>query len=58
MFVIALEHIFTHWHINYTTPDRYTCAEFVATAFDHAGVRLFPKMDLDEIAPANLAALL
>lgn len=58
MLVIALEHLFTHWDINYTTPNEYTCAEFVTTAYQHAGVRLFPDLDLDEVAPANLAAFL
>lgn len=56
--VIFLEHIFTHWHINYTPQDRYTCAELVVSAFQHAGVRLIPEKAIDEIAPADLARLL
>lgn len=56
--VIFLEHIFTHWHINYTPYNRYTCAELVVTAFEHAGVRLVPGKLVDEIAPADLARLL
>lgn len=58
LLVIFLEHLFTHWHINYTPGDKYTCAELVATAFQHAGVRLVPEKELDEIAPADLARLL
>jgi uncharacterized protein YycO len=58
LLVIFLEHLLTHWHINYTPHDKYTCAELVATAFDHAGVRLVPDKALDEIAPADLARLL
>jgi len=58
LLVILLEHLFTHWHINYTPQNKYTCAELVATAFEHAGVRLVPEKALDEIAPADLARLL
>jgi hypothetical protein len=54
----ALDRIFIHWDINYTTPDRFTCAEFVTTAFDHAGVHLFPGRDRDELSPADLSRLL
>jgi predicted RNase H-like HicB family nuclease len=56
--VIFLEHLFTHWHINYTPHGRYTCAELVVTAYQHAGVRLIPEKDVDEIAPADLVRLL
>ncbi len=56
--IIFLEHIFTHWHINYTTPDMYTCAELVTAAFQQAGVELVPGKDPDEVAPADLARLL
>jgi uncharacterized protein YycO len=56
--VIFLEHVFTHWHINYTPHGKYTCAELVVTAYQQAGVRLIPEKDVDEIAPADLARLL
>jgi len=56
--VILLEHLFTHWHVNYTPGDKYTCAELVAAAYQHVGVRLVPDKDLDEITPADLARLL
>lgn len=58
MFMNALDRIFVHWDINYTTPDKFTCAEFVATSFYHAGVPLFPGRDHDELSPADLATLL
>lgn len=58
MFMNALDRVFIHWDINYTTPGKYTCGEFVATAFDNAGVGLFPGRDRDEIAPADFAKLL
>jgi hypothetical protein len=58
LWVIFLEHLFTHWHINYNPHGKYTCAELVATAYQHAGVRLVPEKELDEIAPADLARLL
>ncbi len=58
MLVMFLEHIFTHLHLNYKTPKgKYTCAEFVATAFDHAGVRLFPKQHLDDVEPKDFIRL-
>jgi hypothetical protein len=56
--VIFLEHLLIHWHINYSTPGKYTCAEFVTTAFRQVGVDLVPGKDADEVAPADLAHLL
>jgi hypothetical protein len=56
--VIFLEHVFKSWHINYTPKNRYTCAELVATAYEHAGVRLVPGKAIDEIEPADLARLI
>ncbi|MES2459753.1 MAG: hypothetical protein V4671_04160, partial [Armatimonadota bacterium] len=32
MFMNALDRVFLYWDINYTTPDKFTCAEFVTTA--------------------------
>lgn len=58
MFMNGLDHIFVHFDINYTTPDQYTCAEFVTTCFDHAGVNLFPDRDRDDISPSDLGTLL
>jgi len=53
--VIILERLFTHLHLNYTPGDRYTCGEFVARAFDAAGVRLFPEQDIEKVVPGDLA---
>jgi uncharacterized protein YycO len=58
MLMNALDRLFVHWDINYTTPDKFTCAEFVTTSFDNAGVRLFPGRDRDELSPSDLAILL
>jgi len=56
--VIMLEHLFLRLHLNKVPSGKYSCAEFVATAFDHAGVRLFPDRDLDDIEPRDFAELL
>lgn len=58
LFVIFLEHVFRHWHINYAPYGRYTCAELVTKAFLQAGVRLVPDKEPSEVAPADLARLL
>ncbi len=56
--VVFLEHVFKHWHINYTPHGRYTCAELVVTAYQQAGVRLIPEKDVDEIVPGDLVRYL
>ncbi len=56
--IIILEHIFRQLHLNYTPNDRYTCGEFVATAFDQAGIRLFPDRDLGDVVPGDFGRLL
>lgn len=56
--VIILEHVFTHLHLNYAPPGRFSCGEFVARAFQEAGARLFPDRDTDDIVPADFARLL
>jgi hypothetical protein len=56
--VILFEHVFRYWHINYTPQGRYTCAELVVMAFEHAGVRLVPEKAIDEIEPADLGRLI
>ena len=55
---IVLERIFRHLHINLVHGDRYTCGEFVATAFDKAGLRLFPDIDCEAVVPPDFARLL
>lgn len=56
--IIALEHIFVGWHINYAPPGRYSCAGFVTDAFVHAGADPFPGREPDEISPADWARYL
>jgi uncharacterized protein YycO len=55
---IALERTFRNLHLNYTIGDRFTCGEFVATAFHEAGHRLFPDIDLEGVMPADFERLL
>ncbi len=56
--VIILEHVFTHLHLNYAPPGRFSCGEFVARAFEEAGARLFPDRDAADIVPGDFARLL
>jgi uncharacterized protein YycO len=58
MLVIVLEHVFTHWHLNYVPHGKYTCGEFVATVYQSVGVTLAPGRDLDDVVPADFAHLL
>lgn len=53
--VMLFDRIFTAFRINYTPSDKWTCGEFVATAFDHTDARLFPDLDLAEIEPGDFA---
>ncbi len=55
--VILLEHVFVRLHLNIVPKGKYSCAEFVATAFYHAGERLFPDRDLNDIEPKDFARL-
>jgi uncharacterized protein YycO len=55
---IALERTFRNLHLNYTIGDRFTCGEFVATAFHEAGHSLFPDLDLEDVVPADFERLL
>lgn len=52
---ILLEHVFERWHVNYVPQGQFTCAEFVATAYAHAGVHLVPGHGLDGIDPGDIA---
>ncbi|HET6383879.1 MAG TPA: hypothetical protein VFJ58_10845 [Armatimonadota bacterium] len=56
--VIILEHVFTHLHLNYTPPGRFSCGEFVTEAFRQSGVDLFPGRDSAGIDPADFQPLL
>lgn len=58
MLVTFLEHVFVRLHLNIVPKGKYSCGEFVATAFYHAGVRLLPDQDLDDFEPKDFARLL
>ena len=53
--VLLLDRIFLHLHLNYTPNTEYTCGEFVAAAYDAAGVCLFPDMQLADVEPGDFA---
>ena len=55
--VVILEHVFVRLRLNIVPKGKYSCAEFVATAFYHAGERLFPDRDLNDIEPKDFARL-
>jgi hypothetical protein len=53
--VIAVDRFFRFIHFNYTPPGKYSCGEFVETAYEHAGARLIPDRDLDDVVPGDFA---
>ena len=53
--VIAVDKFFRFIHFNYTPPGKYSCGEFVETAYEHAGARLIPDRDLDDVVPGDFA---
>lgn len=53
--VIILDHLCRFIHFNYTPRNKYSCGEFVAVAFDKAGVPLFPERDLGDVVPGDFA---
>ena len=53
-----LERVFGHQDIVWRQRDRVSCGEFVAQAFEVAGVTLFPGEDPEEVAPWDFARLL
>ncbi len=55
--VIILEHVFLRLRLNIVPYGKYSCAEFVATAYYHAGELLFPDRDLNDIEPKDFARL-
>ena len=58
LLAIALDRIFTQVHVNLVHGDRFTCGEFIATAFKETGVVLFPDLDLEDVVSADFARLL
>ena len=55
---VLLEHVFVKIQLNLVPSGKFSCGELVATAFDHAGVRLFPDRDLDDVEPKDFARFL
>ena len=53
--VIVLDKFFRFLHFNYTPPGKYSCGEFVETAYETAGERLIPDRDLDDVVPGDFA---
>jgi len=55
---IVLNRMFGILRLHFVTGDRFTCAEFVATAFKRAGHDLFPSLDPEDVMPRDFARLL
>lgn len=55
---IILDRSFSCIACNTTLPGRWACGEFVATAFEEAGVELFPEHDIAIVVPADYAPFL
>lgn len=55
---IILDRIFTCTTCSLTLPDRWSCGEFVTTAFYEAGEDLFPEYDVTTVVPADFALFL
>ena len=55
---LVLDDLFTRWNIFYTRPGHWTCGQFVARAFEQAGVRLFPGRDPVTVTPWDFSRLL
>jgi uncharacterized protein YycO len=55
---MVLDRAFIHLHVNKVIGDRYTCGEFVALAYRHAGRILFPDIEDEDVEPADFAAFL
>ena len=55
---MVLDRAFIHLHVNRVIGDRFTCGEFVALAYRHAGRILFPEIEPEDVEPADFAAFL
>lgn len=53
--IIILDRFCRFVHFNYTPKGKYSCGEFVAIAFDRAGMRLVPDRDLNNVVPGDIA---
>ena len=56
--VLLLERMFSNLKLNYTARDKFTCGEFVATAYGKVGVDLFPDLKPRDVEPADYEKLL
>jgi uncharacterized protein YycO len=54
---LLLDRVLTGFHVNYVAGDRYTCGEFVATAFERAGAPLFGDNDPADAVPDDFMRL-
>ncbi len=55
---LALDRVFAHLRINYISGGRFTCSEFVATAYEKAGKPLFSDIAPQKAVPSDFARLL
>lgn len=55
---IVLNRCFEAFSYKASLPDRWTCGDFVATAFQHAGGELFPGRSAANLVPADYARFL
>ncbi len=58
LLVILLDRVFLKLKLHYAPFGKYSCGEFVATAFARAGAPLFPELALSDVEPADFARLL
>ena len=58
LIAIAFDRIFAHLHVYLAHRDRFTCGEFVATAYEKAGHTLIPDADPEVVVPADFEPLL
>ena len=56
--MMFLDRLFTSFHVQYVTPGAWTCAQFVAAAYEQAGVRLLPDLANDDVEPGDFARFL
>ncbi|MEP6756642.1 MAG: hypothetical protein ABJA67_14145 [Chthonomonadales bacterium] len=57
--VILFDRIFTHLHINYKPPkNEFSCGEFVATAFEETGSKLFADIKSTDVVPGDFERLI
>lgn len=55
--VIILDRLCRRLEFNYTPRNKFSCGEFIAVAFEKAGLRLFPDRDMGDVVPGDFAYL-